>query len=1033
MGDISGGDTMQGLIEQIFAEHQARQDSPALILTGGTTSNITYASLWQCVRRIRDTLEKTGLTKGAACCISLPNGPAFVAAFLAVLDLQAVAAPLNPALKQDEIGFSLDDLKAKVVIGPKGFHKSDGDLAKASAGRTLAECYWDGSDVQLNVVEEGKSNTERPMADFGQDGDFAALALHTSGTTGKPKGVPLLHSNLQWSAKNVIEAYSLTEKDRSILIMPLFHIHGIVAGMLALLLRGSCIILPEKGLGPTFWDDFAEHKATWWTATPTHQRVLLSFPPPPEHVVPRFIRSCSSPLAPSLLSELEKTFKAPVLEAYAMTENAHHIASHTLDQQRRPGTVGSPVSTISLKVIDANEQEVAQGQAGEIVIKGPSVTPGYLHNPEANAKGFTKDGYFRTGDQGEIDDLGHVKLTGRLKELINKGGEKINPNEVDQAVSKHEDVAEAVAFAMPDELYGEEVAVALVFREGKSLNATALKQWLRGQISEFKIPQHIFPMESIPKTATGKVQRTGLASKVRPAETQAPADVGGLKALWSQVLNVDESSIGEDASFFDLGGNSAQAIRLVNKASSSKMRLEAATVFRYPVLGEMAKHCSARQEKAPAKQAPKEKDDRNLKEKCASESCVSPESVDDIAPLTGQQKRLASLCRDHGLWVMTQAFACKNTSLKQLEGVIETITSRHPILRSRTVVVDGEYYNVMTQERPVWYTASSISTYLAQVHGLRVQYGTPQIRFAYIDDEKEGPHFVFTATHTIQDVWTRNLLYDELRLGLSDLSKLQSLPPPTSFCDFARYATSIDREAAKDFYSKLMAGYDKWSYLDHTPDSEQPSGMGNLARTFTPINTSATDLGDVTRVNLAWALTLASLSPTTNKHIFFPTVSSGRLAPVPGADTMMGPTLATVPICVDPSTTLNRVREILFDGVPYEVTAAENMTRHFGTPERETLLNCSEMPEGDGMVVRAAVDGGAELRLRREKDQAAYGTMSMVVHTRVWKVESGLQVSAEFDRARASGNMVQDLVDRFVGYLGRVHEAGVETPMKDLM
>lgn len=483
---------MPDLVETILSEGQDRSETPAVIVAGKQESVITYATLRSCVRRLKASFEAAGLSEGSVCCLSLPNGPAFVAVFLAIMDLKAVVAPLNPALKQSEISYAVASLTTNAIIGPKGFIDGDTDLARASTKREciLAECFWDEGDVSLNIVRQN-SSTQRSMAMLSNGDDFAALALHTSGTTGKPKSVPLLQSNLQASADNVIKAYGLTATDRSVLVMPLFHIHGIVAGLLAPLLAGSCVIIPQEGYGPDFWTHFETHQATWWTATPTHHKILLSFPRPPAHVQARFIRSCSSPLAPNLLRELETAFKAPVLEAYAMTENAHHIASHILGREKRPGTVGLPCSTISLKVIDDDEKEVKQGDVGEVVIKGPSVMHGYFDNPDANAKAFTADGHFRTGDQGMIDDLGHVRLTGRLKELINKGGEKISPNEVDQVVIEHEDISEAVAFAAPDELYGEEVAIAVVPRPGTEIKAADLRQWLQGRIADFKIPRHI--------------------------------------------------------------------------------------------------------------------------------------------------------------------------------------------------------------------------------------------------------------------------------------------------------------------------------------------------------------------------------------------------------------------------------------------------------------------------------------------------------------------------------------------------------------
>lgn len=318
--------------------------------------------------------------------------------FVAVIAKRATAAPLNPAMNKDEILFSLNDLDAVLLVGPPGVHKSGTEIGKAVLSHScdLAEINCEGGKIKFSVTRNlGKARTTS-MRQTSED--FVALALHTSGTTGKPKGVPLRQSNLLASARNVRDAYHLTPHDRSVLVMPLFHIHGIVAGLLAPLICGSCIIVPGKGIGSDFWKDFEEHSATWWIATPSHHKILLSFSDPSLNVNVRFIRSCSSPLAPSLLAQMDKAFRAPVLEACAMTENAHHIASMTESRPRKIGSVGRPCPGVSLKIIDEHETQVGPGIIGEVVIKGASVMSGYQSNPEANKRAFTSDGFLRTGD-----------------------------------------------------------------------------------------------------------------------------------------------------------------------------------------------------------------------------------------------------------------------------------------------------------------------------------------------------------------------------------------------------------------------------------------------------------------------------------------------------------------------------------------------------------------------------------------------------------------------------------------------------------
>lgn len=292
---------------------------------------------------------------------------------------------------------------------------------------------------------------------------------------------------------NIVKTYKITKNDRTMIIMPLFHVHGLVASFMAALKAGSAVIIPPR-LAPSFWKDFAAHKATWYTATPTMHKILVSFPLPSPMPTIRFIRSCSSPLAPQTLQTLEDKFKAPVLEAYAMTEASHQITSNPLPPApHHAGSVGLPGGDIELRILSPNAEEaVPQGSEGEICIRSSSVTAGYLSNPTANASSFTADGhFFRTGDFGKLDQNGYLYLTGRIKEFINKGGEKISPVEIDHLIAGHELVKDVVAFAMADEVYGQELGVAVVLSEGAALGERELKKWVRERMAPLKVPKKV--------------------------------------------------------------------------------------------------------------------------------------------------------------------------------------------------------------------------------------------------------------------------------------------------------------------------------------------------------------------------------------------------------------------------------------------------------------------------------------------------------------------------------------------------------------
>jgi len=366
--------------------------------------------------------------------------------------------------------------------------------------------------VVLDVKEEGKlANKGGKPVEQAQPEDVA-LVLHTSGTTGRPKAVPLTHRNLTRTMKNIQATYQLSASDRTLLVMPLFHVHGLLAGFLAPLASHGSVIVPIRFSASEFWHDFSTHKANWYTAVPTIHQILLKNPLPNPKPNIRFIRSCSSPLSPKTFHELEKTFDAPVLEAYAMTEAAHQMTSNPLPSvgKRQPGSVGIGQG-VEVKILDQEGNEVPQGGEGEICIRGENVTQGYLNNEAANKSSFAKGGFFRTGDQGKKDKDGYIFITGRIKELINKGGEKISPIELDNVLAQHPAVSEAVSFAIEDEMYGQDVGVAIVLKSGQKLTAAELKNWLVDKVAKFKLPKKVFFTDLMPKTATGKIQRRNVA------------------------------------------------------------------------------------------------------------------------------------------------------------------------------------------------------------------------------------------------------------------------------------------------------------------------------------------------------------------------------------------------------------------------------------------------------------------------------------------------------------------------------------------
>ncbi|TGO52612.1 hypothetical protein BCON_0138g00310 [Botryotinia convoluta] len=481
----------------------------AIIVPGKQPLTITYKQLTAEISSFQKKLAKLGITSQAAVSIALPNTYEFIIAFLAASWQRGIAAPLNSAYKQEEFEFYIDDLSSAVALVPKDSFQKDGPAVRAARkyNAAIAECYWNGSEVVLDVKDEGKLKGKGNQKVEQAQPDDVALVLHTSGTTGRPKAVPLTHRNLTTTMKNIQATYKLTPADRTMLVMPLFHVHGLLAGFLAPLMSGGSVIVPPKFSASEFWTDFITHKANWYTAVPTIHQILLKNPPPTTKPNIRFIRSCSSPLSPTTFHALEETYNAPVLEAYAMTEASHQMTSNPLPPgKRQPGSVGIGQG-VEVRILDGEGKEVPIGSEGEISIRGENVTKGYLNNEKANKESFTKEGFFRTGDQGKMDKDRYVFITGRIKELINKGGEKISPIELDNVLARHPAVSEAVSFAIPDEMYGQDVGVAIVLKPDQKLTASELKQWVADKVAKFKVPKQVYFSDVMPKTATGKIQR----------------------------------------------------------------------------------------------------------------------------------------------------------------------------------------------------------------------------------------------------------------------------------------------------------------------------------------------------------------------------------------------------------------------------------------------------------------------------------------------------------------------------------------------
>ena len=577
---------------------QANRYPEAIAITAPGRSPLTYSRLLSVVGNVVKMLNSMGLGRNDRVAMVLPNGPEMAVAFIAVA-AGATCAPLNPAYQTSEFEFYLSDLKAKAVIVQSGTDYPVMGVAQRQRIPIITLSPVLEAEAGVFTLTSQK-RAEPECSGFAQSTD-TALLLHTSGTTSRPKLVPLTQANICTSAYNTGAALALNSSDRCLNVMPLFHIHGLMV-ILASLAAGASVICTSNPDLSEFFPCMEEFRPTWYSASPTiHQAVLVQAKWNWNMITPcplRFIRSSSSPLSPKLMAELESTYHAPVIEAYAMTEASYQISCNPLPPgKRKRGSVGMAAGP-EVAIMDDMGNLLPHTDTGEIVIRGSNVTRGYENNPAANATSFT-GGWLRTGDVGHLDTDGYLFITGRLKEIINKGGEKVAPREVDEVIMQHPAVAEVATFAVSHPVLGEDVAAALVLREDVFATDTEIQDFASHRLARFKVPQKIIIVDQIPKGPTGKVQRTSLAAQLGLAPRNATSATAAdhvaprtpietkLTEIWARVLNIEH--IGIHDNFFDLGGNSLLALYVNTQiAQTLGKNLHPHSLFQAPTIAHLA-------------------------------------------------------------------------------------------------------------------------------------------------------------------------------------------------------------------------------------------------------------------------------------------------------------------------------------------------------------------------------------------------------------------------------------------------------------
>ena len=819
-------DPPQPLCIPALVAAQAQKTPEALAILAPGRSPLTYGRLHQHVHEVIPSLRTLGIGCHNRVALVLPNGPEMAVACLAI-SAGATCAPLNPAYGTNDFDFALRAVRANTLLIQERVDSPARAVAHALGVRIVELSPRLDAEAGLFTLASQAPPQAAPQ-EFAQPDDVA-LVLHTTGTTAQPKGVPLTHTNVCVSAYNTRHALALSARDRCLNVMPLFHAHGLMGALLASLAAGASVVCTPGFMAPNFFDWVAEYRPTWYTAVPTIHQAILARAGVHRDIITRcplrFIRSGSAALSPDILTQLETTFQAPVIEYYGMTEAASQIACNPLPPQvRKPGSVGVAAGP-EVAVMDESGTFVPAGTTGEIIIRGPNVMPGYDRDPQANYNAFVS-GWFRTGDQGFLDPDGYLFITGRLKEIINRGGEKIAPQEVEAVLMQHPAVAQAIAFAVPEVRLGEEVAAVVVLHHGTPATAHALRHFAATRLAAWKVPRQVCIVEEIPRGPSGKLQRLHLAAQLgltAPADTQLPAltDYSPartpieemLVGLWAQMLEVER--VGRDDDFFALGGDSILATQLIVRVrEATQVEVSHLSFFEAPTVAGMARSIENAERTAGSLPVP----------------LLQPVLKHDALPLSYPQQRLWFL---EQMGVIGHAYTLVDAirlrgplNIMALTQSLQEILSRHAILRTTFTDIEGKPRQIIGPVTSLSLSMVDMRAFHAdtretQVHAIAQAEARrsfdltqgPLLRTTLVHCAEDESVLILSMHHIVSDGWSHGVWWRELAALYAAFTagKPSPLPPlPVQYADFAVWQRQwIHGEALRSslaYWKRHLAG-----------------------------------------------------------------------------------------------------------------------------------------------------------------------------------------------------------------------------------
>ena len=967
---------MSRLLAAIRETADRSPDDVAFLGSGRHT--LTYGQLVEQIREIAAALRRAGVQPGDRVAVALPDGPDLAVAVIGI-SAAATVVPLSPAARDKEIGRQLQSLECRWIVVVERDQQRTAHLRargidvlqlvpnKARAGLFTLQSSGAAVDVSpMGIAEPARADIHE-----------VALALHTSGTAGEPKLVLLTHRNLSAAAAAIAEALELTPMDRALSVMPLFHIHGLSA-ITATLMTGGSIACPGVD-GVMRLPEWLDHfKPTWLTASPTIHRELLAQARQQPHVIRRhtlrFLRSASAPMPPTLITELEQVFAVPFIEAYGMTEASPQIACNRLAPHlRRTGSVGRAAGP-EVAIVDEHGTPLPVGREGEVVIRGDNVITRYAGGDEANRDAFV-NGWLRTGDLGRLDDDGFLFITGRLKDVINRGGEKISPLEVDRALLKHPGVRDAVTYAVPHATLGEDVAAAVVLEaplasEDEARMLDDIRQTLRGDLADFKVPQRIVVLDAIPSGTSGKVRRAAVAARVTSRSISPDCASGDLAtdafeqrvaAIWAEVLGINTPF--RDDNFFELGGDSLSAARVVARvASDLSIDAPSRILFEHPTPARMAAWLSFAISSPNADERPR-----------VPPRLIRPRDASAAIPLSFQQ---------HRLWVLDQlepGNPAYNMHLgvdlhgpldrPALDAALTEVVRRHQTLRTSFTVVAGQPMQAIATLQSVRLPVVDLSTLAAAERNaeaerlateeaqrpFHLRYG-PLFRAVLFRLASTHHRFVFCVHHIVSDGWSMRVLMDELRVLYTAYCLGQSTPlaePQIQYADFAAWQRDPSRrgEIDEDLRYWVSCFQKAPSPLRLPTDRERPSmpsGGGSVHRVridgaiWQPLAALGRRLGATPFMTMmtTFQVLLSELSGQTEFAVGTPV--AGR--PDVGSESLIGFFADTIAIRADLNgrpdfvTALARVRRAALDAFDHQQLPFDRLVDALA-PERELGLN----------------------------------------------------------------------------------------------